>query len=201
MKLYSLPGACSTACQIILLETGADFETIKVDLKEKTLPDGASYLDINPKGQVPALVLDDGTVLTEAAVILQYVADKAGRTDLLPASGSIERYQVLSWVNYIATELHKTFSPLLRPFTPEAYTEQTRTMLLPRVLGRINAQLGTTPYLAGETFSIADAYAFVILSWARVLDFPLEPWPGIISYMGRIAEREAVREAYKLVRP
>lgn len=201
MKLYSVPGSCSTSSHIILLETGAEFELISVDMKEKTLPNGASYLDVNPKGQLPALVLDDGTTLTENAVILQYLADRAERADLLPAHGSMERYQLLSWLNYVATELHKTFSPLMRPFTPEEFRKQTKTMLLPRVLGVLNARLANSAYLAGEEFTIVDAYAFVLLSWSRMTEFALDGWPHIVDYMGRVSERDSVREAYKFARP
>ncbi|MHA7870177.1 MAG: glutathione transferase GstA [Salipiger thiooxidans] len=199
MKLYTMPGACSTACHIMLLEVNADFVSIIVNLRDKTLPDGASYLDVNPKGQVPALLLEDGALLTEVAVILQYLADRFERTDLLASAGTMERYKTLSAVNYIATELHKTFSPLLRPFTPEDFKEQTRNMLLPRVLASLDAQLVHQPYLAGDHFTIADIYAFVVLSWARIANLSLEPWPTLDSYIMRVGARDSIQEAYKSV--
>ena len=193
MKLYYAPGACSTATQIVLAEAGIAAESVKVDLRSKELPGGGSFLAINPKGQVPALVLDDGDVLTEGAVIMQYIADQAGASQLLPPPGSMARYHVLEWVNYVATELHKTFSPLNRPNTPAEFRELTRTMLLPRVFGVLDKRLGENQYLAGDTFTIADAYCFVVMEWTRHLTIDLSAWPNLIAYLNRIRQRPAVK--------
>ena len=195
MQLYHTPGACSTASRIVLEEAGIDVEAVPVNLKDKTLPDGTSYLAVNPKGQVPALVLDDGEVLTEGAVIMQYIADQAPASGLLPPPGSLARYRVLEWTNYVATELHKTFSPLNRPNTPPAFAELTKTALLPRVFGVLDSRLATGDHLAGTRFTIEDAYAFVVLGWARRQDIDLSRWPHIQAYLGRIAARPAVQAA------
>ncbi|MBY2911439.1 glutathione transferase GstA [Rhizobium leguminosarum] len=194
MKLYQVPGACSTASRIVLEEAAIPIDLANVDLRSKILEDGTSYLDVNPKGQVPALVLDDGQILTEAAVIMQYVADQAPASGLLPPPGNFARYRVLEWTNYIATELHKTFSPLNRPNTPAEYRDQTRAMFLPRVFGVLDARLADSSYLAGETFTIADAYAFVVLGWAEKVELDLSAWPRIVAYLQRISERPSVQK-------
>ncbi|MGR6429719.1 glutathione transferase GstA [Rhizobium sp. PAMB 3174] len=194
MKLYEVPGACSTASRIVLEEGGIPVALETVDIRTKNLADGTSYLAVNPKGQVPALVLDDGRILTEGAVIMQYIADQVPDSGLLPPPGSFERYRVLEWTNYIATELHKTFSPLNRPNTPVEYREQTRSMFLPRVFSVLDARLAESPYLAGDTFTIADAYAFVVLGWAKRVDLDLSAWPRIGAYLERIGERPSVRK-------
>ncbi|MGV1822363.1 glutathione transferase GstA [Agrobacterium tumefaciens] len=193
MKLYHTPGACSTASRIVLEEAGIAVEPVEVNLRDKTLPDGTSFLEVNPKGQVPALVLGSGEVLTEGAVIMQYIADQAPASGLLPPPGKIERYRVLEWTNYIATELHKSFSPLNRPNTPPEFREIVKTALLPRVFGVLNQRLAARDYLAGDSFSIADAYAFVILSWTRPQEIDLSAWPNIQTYLKRIADRPAVK--------
>ncbi|MGV1989209.1 glutathione transferase GstA [Agrobacterium sp. 22-221-1] len=194
MKLYQVPGACSTASRIVLEEAAIPVDLVDVDLRTKSLGDGTSYLDVNPKGQVPALVLDNGEVLTEGAVIMQYVADQVPASGLLPPLGEFDRYRVLEWTNYIATELHKTFSPLNRPNTPAEYRDLTRTMFLPRVFGVIEGRLANSPYLAGEAFTIADAYAFVVLGWADRAELDLSAWPAIVAYLKRIGERPSVRK-------
>lgn len=193
MKLYHLPGACSTACHILLTELGQEPELIKVDLATKLLPDGSSYLAVNPKGQVPALVLD-GEILTEAPVIMQYLADQAPQTGLLPPPGSFERYRVLEWLNYIATELHKTFSPLNRPNTPPQYRQVIQDMLLPRVFQVLDRQLADHAYLAVDRFTIVDPYAFVVLNWTKRQNMSLNEYPSIVRYMEQIAERPAVKK-------
>ncbi|MBP1861474.1 glutathione transferase GstA [Rhizobium herbae] len=195
MKLYHAPGACSTASRIVLEEAGIAFETVEVNVRDKTLADGTSFLAINPKGQVPALVLGNGEVLTEGAVIIQYIADQAPESGLLPPPGNLERYRVLEWTNYIATELHKTFSPLMRPNTPPEFAAITKAALLPRVFGVLNDRLAASDYLAGATFSIADAYAFVILGWTKRQEIDLFPWPNIQAYLTRISDRPSVKAA------
>jgi glutathione S-transferase len=193
MQLYHTPGTCSMASRIVLAEAGINADSVVVNLKDKTLPDGNSYLQVNPKGQVPALVLNDGEVLTEGAVILQYIADQAPETGLLPPAGDLARYRVLEWNNYIATELHKTFSPLMRPNTPPEFAEITKTALLPRAFGVLDRRLAMSDYLGGTTFSIADAYAFVILGWTKRLEMDLSTWPNIQTYLKRIESRPAVQ--------
>ncbi|MFG1348666.1 glutathione transferase GstA [Xanthobacter autotrophicus] len=193
MKLYQLPGSCSDASAIVLAEAGILVDLLTVDLREKTLADGSSFLAVNPKGQVPALVLDTGDVLTEGAVILQYLADQAPQTGLLPPHTDLRRYRVLEWLNYIATELHKTFSPLNRPNTPPDFRDLTKTALLPRVFGVLDRRLGESAYLAGDDFTIADAYAFVTLGWAGRQDIDLSSWPNISAYLARVGSRPSVQ--------
>ena len=190
MKLYYTPGACSQAPHIVLREAGTAFEAVKVDLAAKRTESGEDYWQINPKGSVPALELDDGSVLTENAAILQYIGEQ--KSDLLPATG-MKRYRLLEWLTFISTELHKGFGPLWNPATPDAYKETTR-QLLAKKFDYLQEQLGDEPYLTGDTFSLADAYAFVILNWTRIHNIDLSRWPGLTAYVARIAQRPAVRE-------
>jgi glutathione S-transferase len=195
MKLYYAPGACSLAPHIALREAGIPFDLVKVDLIAKRIESGEDYKAINPKGAVPALGLDDGSVLTENAAILQYVADQGGG-DLMPPMMSMKRYRVLEWLNYIATELHKGFGPLWNPATPADYKEATRQALAQK-FDYLQAQVGDGPYLSGADFTIADAYAFVILNWTRVHDIDLSSWPGLAAFSGRVAQRPAVQDALR----
>jgi glutathione S-transferase len=195
MKLYYAPGACSMAPHIALREAGIPFDLVKVDLVAKRTESGEDYKAINPKGAVPALGLDDGSVLTENAAILQYVADQGGG-DLMPPMMSMKRYRVLEWLNYVATELHKGFGPLWNPATPADYKEATRQALAQK-FDYLQAQIGDGPYLTGADFSIADAYAFVILNWTRVHDIDLSRWPGLAAFSGRVAQRPAVQDALR----
>lgn len=193
MKLYYAPGACSLAPHIALRETGLPFDLVKVGLPDKRTEDGEDYKAINPKGAVPALGLDDGSVLTENAAILQYIADQGG-ADLMPPMMSMKRYRVLEWLNYIATELHKGFGPLWNAATPDDVKEATRQALAQK-FDYLEAQIGDGPYLTGPDFTIADAYAFVILSWPRLHGIDLSRWPGLVAFAGRVAQRPAVQEA------
>lgn len=199
MKLYQVPGTCSTASRIVLEEAAIMIDLQDVDLRTKSLQDGTSYLAVNPKGQVPALVLEDGQILTEGAVIMQYVADQAPASGLLPPPGDFARYRVLEWTNYIATELHKTFSPLNRPNTPVEYRELIKSTLLPRVFGVIEARLAENAYLAGDTFTIADAYAYVVLGWAKMAELDLSAWPRISAYLQRVGERPSVQKVVRVL--
>lgn len=194
MKLYLRPGACSLAPHIALHETKRPFDIVKVDLAEKKLEDGSDYLTINPKGQVPALALDNGEILTEAAVILQYIADQAPEADLLPAAASLARYHTLEWVNFVATELHKSFSPLFRPNTPDDYKPMTKEFIAGKFT-LVDRRLADVPYLAGQQYSIADIYCFVMLTWAAAMQIDLEGRPHLQAYNARLAERPAVRDA------
>lgn len=194
MKLYMKPGACSLAPHIALREAGLTFDLVKVDLATKKTEDGGDFLAVNPKGQVPTLAFDDGDVLTENAVILQYIADRAPQAGLLPEAGSAERYRVLEWLNFTATELHKGFSPLFRPTTPDAYKAIARETLAAK-LAVLDRRLAGAPFLAGDRFTVADVYAFVVVGWAKPMGIELSPWPNLAAYMARLAERPAFQAA------
>lgn len=194
MKLYLTPGACSQAPHIALREAGLDFEPVKVDLKAKRLETGEDYKAINPKGSVPALALDDGELLTENAVVLQYIADQAPDSGLIPPAGTMARYRLLEWLNYIATELHKGFGPLFNPASPEEVKTATKALIGGK-FDYVQERLGAGPYLTGETFTVADAYLFVILGWTRIHHIDLARWPGLADYRKRVTERPAVRAA------
>jgi len=193
MKLYLKPGACSLVPHIALREAGLPVELVKVDLASKKLEDGSDYLAINPKGQVPALVLDGGEVLTEVAVLLQYIADQAPAAKLLPAAG-LERYRALSWVNFVSTELHKGFGPLFKPTTPDDYKPVARQALVDKFT-LLDKHLATQAYLADTGFSAADIYCFVVLNWARAVKLEIANLANLAAYHARIAARPAVREA------
>ena len=192
MKLFYAPGACSQAPHIILREAGRAFQAVKVDLKAKRTEAGEDYRAINSKGSVPALALDDGSVLTENAAILQYIADQAGDLDLLPLPSRFERYRVLEWLNYIATELHKGFGPLWHPNTADEGKASTRELIAGK-FDWVQSQLGDRPFLTGEHFTVADAYLFVILGWTRVHAIDLGRWPALAAYAERIGQRPAVQ--------
>jgi len=193
MKLYFSPGACSLAPHIALSELGLSYTLAKVDLRKHALADGTDYTTINPKRYVPLLELDDGTRLSEVAVILQYIADRVPGT-LAPPFGGIERYRVMEWLNFIATELHKQFGPLWYPTTPAATREEQKAKLASR-FEYLAGTLGSQPLVTGATFTIADAYLFTILNWAPTLDIDLSPYPALTQFQGRVAARPAVRRA------
>lgn len=192
MKLYYSPGACSQAVHIVLHETGFSHDSIRVDLKSKTLEDGSDYLRINPKGAVPALDLGDGEVLTENAVILQYLGDRAGSADLFPSLGDFRRYRVLEWLNFVATELHKGFGPLFNPAANDDSKQLARDLLVKK-FDFVERQLGDGPYLMGERFTLADAYLFVMLGWTRSQRIDLGGSPNLTAYRQRMEQRPSVR--------
>jgi len=193
MKLYLTPGACSLSPHIVLHEAGLTFDTERVDLRDKTTSGGANFKDINPKGQVPTLQLDDGEILTEGAVIVQYLADLAPGTDLAPPAGTRERYRLQEWLNYIAAEVHKAYSPLFRPLTDEQGAA-ARAHILTRV-AHIDTVLANRTWLMGDTFTVADAYLFTVLSWSRMAKVDLSAYPNVTAYLGRVAERPGVQKA------
>ena len=193
MKLYYSPGACSQAPHIVLREAGLAFDLAKVDLATKRLDTGEDYLAINPKGAVPALELDDGAILTENAVVLQYIADRAPAAALIPPFGTIARYRLLEWLNFIATELHKGFAPLFHPSGREE--ERAARAALERRFAYLAAELADGPYLTGAGFTIADAYLFVVLRWARIFHIDLARWPPLAAFVARVGERPAVHAA------
>jgi len=195
MKLYYAPGACSQAPHIALRELGLEFEAVAVDLARHTLPDGSDFRKINPKGYVPLLELDDGNRLTEASVILQYLADRKPGS-LAPAPGTLERYRLMEWLSFIATELHKGFGPLWNPQT-SADARQRAIAALGNRFGFAAEALARQHYLMGSAFSIADAYLFVILGWAGHHKLDLSAWPALVQFRARIAERPAVQAALK----
>jgi glutathione S-transferase len=196
MKLYVSPGACSLAPHIALIAAGLPFSVERVSLKTKAIASGGDFRDINDKGSVPALVLDDGKVLTEAVVLLQYIADQAPAAGLAPAYGSVERYRVMEWLNYIAMELHKRFTPI---FTPGC-TEEGRTAAwaaLAHPLNYLARKLEGGAFLTGESFTIADAYLFTVLNWAGFAKFSLADWPALQAYQARVGALPAVQEALR----
>jgi glutathione S-transferase len=195
MKLYYAPAACSLAPHIALREAGLPHVLVRVDLATHRLADGTDYRTINPKGYVPALELDDGTRLTEAGAVLQYIADRKPGT-LAPAFGSMERYRLMEWLNFIATEVHKGFAPLWKPDLPDAY----RSHVVKSLGGRfdfIAPVLEQREFLAGDTFSIADAYLFAVLSWSDHLKVDLARWPSLGRFLERVASRPQVRQALR----
>jgi len=196
MKLYYYPGACSMAVHIALREAGIPFDLEKVDLAKHQTADGKDFYKINPKGYVPALRLDDGQVLTEDAVLLQYVADQKPASSLAPKAGTMERYRLMEWLNFISSEVHKTLGALFNPkITPEWKNNQVA--LFSRRCDFLVQQLGGKPYLTGDKFTIADAYLFTILGWANFFKLDMSKWPALTDYAGRIATRPAVKEAMK----
>ena len=196
MKLYFAPGACSLSSHIMLQESGAKFETEQVDLKAKTTKSGGNYRTVNPKGSVPALQLDNGEVLTEAAVIAQYVADKNPGAKLAPAAGTPERYRLQEWLNYVASEVHKGFSPLFNPKAPDEWKAVVKELIATR-FDYLTTALKDKSYLMGEAFSAADAYLFTILNWTFPTKIDLGKWPVLKAYYDRIAARPAVQAAMK----
>ena len=196
MKLYFSPGTCSFARHIILRETNTPFTAVKTDIRAKTVEDGSDFFKVNPNGYVPALMLDDGTILTEASVIVQYIADKAGATQLAPANGTLARYKLMSWLNFVATEVHKGFAPLFNPKMPA----EGKAVVTERLLDRIkflDGHLAKSAYIAGDSFTLPDAYLFTVLQWARGLKIDLSPFPHVVSYLDRIRVRPAVEGAMR----
>lgn len=196
MKLYYSPGACSLSPHIALREAGLNFELVQVDLASKKTASGQNYLEINPAGYVPCLQLDDGRMLTEGPAILQYVADQAPGKLLAPANGSFERYHLQQWLNFISTELHKSFSPLFNPAASEDWKNAVRQTIAAR-LGVVATRLKDAPYLLGDSLSVADIYLFVVLGWAAYVNLDLSPWPALQAFMGRVGGREAVQAALR----
>jgi glutathione S-transferase len=196
MKLYYSPGACSLSPHIALREAGLDFEAIQVDLGAKTTKAGADYRKINPKGAVPALEIDGGQVLTEGSAIVQYIADKKPGSKLAPVAGSTERYRLQEWLNYIASEIHKGFSPLFNPKAPDEWKSAVKDMLAGK-FDYLSKQLDGKSYLMGDTFTVADGYLFTILSWAKGMSIDLAKWPVLQAYLARVAARPAVNAALK----
>ena len=196
MKLYFSPGACSLSPHIILHETGLPFTLEKVDLGSKKTASGVDFTSINPKGYVPALETDEGVLLTEGPAIVQYLADKVPAKNLAPAIGSIERYQMMSWLNFIGTEIHKNYSPLFNPASSDESKQGAKASLTKRY-GYIERMLEGREYLVGTQFSVADGYLFVVTNWAGFLKLDMTSFPNIGAFQKRIAARPAVQQAMK----
>lgn len=193
MKLYFSPGACSLSPHIVVHEAGlADrVAIVKTDIRAKKTADGRDFLAINPMGYVPALELDDGTVLTEGPAIVQYLADQAPAAGLAPANGTVARYRLQGWLNFISTELHKAWSPLWNKAAPAELHADSRQRI-DRRFNDLKAVLERQPFLMGDAFSVADAYLFTIANWGQWTGVDLAQWPWIAAYHARIAARPAV---------
>lgn len=196
MKLYYAPGACSLSPHIVLREAGYDPELVKVDLRTKKTADGGDFLKINPTGYVPVLELDDGSLLTEGPAIVQYIADLKPAAGLAPANGSRARYDLQSWLNFVSTELHKSYSPLFKPDSTDDQKNAARALLDRRYAYMAEVMAGRD-YLVGNSFSVADAYFFVVNSWAAYVKVDLSGWPSVVEFQKRIAARPGVQAALK----
>jgi len=195
MKLYYAPGACSLSPHIALLEAGLAYDLVKVDLREKKLANGDDFLKVNPKGQVPALALDSGELVTEGPVIVQMIADRAKDKNLAPARDSAERYKLMEWLNYITTELHKNLGPMFSP----VLGDDAKAFFKDRAMAKfkyLNSQLAGSDYLMGKQFTVADGYLFTMLMWATErLGFDLSGLSNLMAYKARVAARPKVKEA------
>ncbi len=196
VKLYFSPGACSLSPHIVLREAGLAFDLEQVDLQTKKLKSGGDFLKINPKGQVPVLKLDNGEILTEGPAIVQYIADQKPETGLAPKAGTMPRYRLQEWLNFVTSELHKVFAPLFRPNTPEEFVKITKENLANK-FNFLDKELGKRPYLMGDKFTVPDAYAFTVVGWSKYKDIDLSRWPNLKAYMDRVAARPKVQEAMK----
>ncbi|MBL8328016.1 MAG: glutathione transferase GstA [Rubrivivax sp.] len=196
MKLYYSPGACSLSPHIVLHEAGIPFQAVMASTKTHKLADGTDYYTINPKGYVPLLELDSGERLSEGPVIVQYIADQAPASGLAPANGTLARYRLQEWLNFITSELHKSFSPLFNAAMPE----EGKAIYREKLMGRfkwIEEQLEGRDYLMGASFSVADAYLFTVAGWGKYVGVDITGLPRLSAYMARVAARPAVQAALK----
>lgn len=192
MKLYHEVRGCSLAVDIVARELGIPLELIWVDVPRKKLPDGTNYHWINPKGQVPTLELPDGQHLSEGAVIMQYLADQCPGTDMIAPAGTLQRYRIMEWMSFIASDLHKAgFMPLIKKVTPADYRPIARQLVLNR-LQWLNDHLADRDYLTGSTFTIADAHCYTIAMWTAYQGIDVSPWPHLQAYLARIGARPSV---------
>ncbi|MGV3635916.1 MAG: glutathione transferase GstA [Pseudorhodoplanes sp.] len=203
MKLYFSPGACSLAVNIALHEAGIPFDLERVDNKAKVTKSGENFWDVNPKGVVPVLKLDNGETLTEVTTLLQYVADQKPAAGLMPKAATMDHYRALEWLSFIATELHKQFTPLFKDGTPGDYRLIAKENVL-KAFKHIDAHLAGRQWLAGGSYSIADIYLFTVSNWARFQEIDIAQWPNIEALRTRIRARPQVIEAMKaegLIKP
>lgn len=196
MKLYYSPGACSLSPHIVLREAGLAFQPVMTSTKTHKLQDGTDYYTINPRGYVPLLELDNGERLSEGPAIVQYIADQVPAKKLAPAVGTMARSRMQEWLNFTTSELHKGFSPLFNPATPDDYKTLVKAKLLDRFQW-VDAQLEGKDYALGSDFSVADAYLFTVTSWAPHVGVDLAPFKNVAAFMKRMAARPAVQEAMK----
>lgn len=196
MKLFFSPGACSLAPHIVLREVGATFSLEKVDTAAHRTASGVDYYSITPKGQVPLLQLDDGTLLSEGPVIAQFIADQAAHTQIMPAAGSVARYRIMEWQNYITSELHKSFAPLFNAAFDTA-AKGLHAQLLRKKFEWVDASLSDSPYLTGADFTAADAYLFTVTNWAMYVSLDLSDLKHLQAFLARVAARPAVQAAMK----
>lgn len=196
MRLYFFPGACSMSPHIVLREAGLAFDLERVDPKTKKTAGGVDFFSVNPKGMVPVIELDNGERLTEGPAIVQYIADRKPDSGLAPANGTLERARLQEWLNYITSELHKNFTPLFKPDTPEAYKAIAKANLENR-FSYVDKQLAGRQYLMGDAFTVADAYMFTVVNWSRFHKFDMATWPNLAAYMERVRARPKVQEAMK----
>ena len=192
MKLFHEVRGCSLAVDIVARELAIPLDLIWVDVPRKLLPDGSDYYKVNPKGQVPALELPDGQFLTEGSVIMQYLADQHPQSGMIAPAGSLERYRIMEWMSFIASDLHKGgFMPLFKKTTPADYRPIARQLVLTR-LQWLNAHLADREYLTGSAFTIADAHCYTIAMWTEYHDIDVSPWPHLKAYLARISARPSV---------
>jgi len=196
VKLYYSAGACLLAAHISLEEAGLKYEAISAPTKTKVLPDGSDYRKVNPLGYVPYLVLDDGTGLRECAIVCQYIADQAPDRKLIPACGTMARYELQMWMHFTSTEIHKNFSPLFNPSMPNEAKKFSTDKLTER-LRWVDEQLAGKQYLMGNDFTVADAYLFVVSGWAKPLHLDLSALKNLAAWRERVAARPAVQRAMK----
>lgn len=196
MKLYYSKGACSLSPHIVLVEAGLPFTLESVDLATHKTAHGVDYLTVNSKGAVPALALDDGRLLTEGPAIVQYLADQKPESGLAPRAGTFERYQLAEILNYLTSEVHKSFSPLFNPEASADWKAASKTALAKK-FDWLTGFLGAKPFLLGNTFTVADAYLFTLLSWSGHVGIELARWPVLSAYHSRIAQRPKVQQALR----
>jgi glutathione S-transferase len=194
MKLYFSPGACSLASHIVLREAGLPFELVRVDTGVHKLKDGTDYYSINPKGYVPAIQLDDGQLLTEGAALLQYLGDLAPASGLIPKAGTMERFRENEWLTFVSSEIHKGYSPLFNKDLKDDAKAVLRAKLEKR-LASLDAHFATHKYLMGDSFTVADAYLYTVISWSGAVGIDISQWKNLSDYRQRVADRPKVREA------
>ncbi len=194
MKLYYTPGACSLAPHIVAREAGLPISLEKVDLSKHLTETGENFRTINPKGYVPAIALKDGSLLTEAAAIIQYLADQQPAANLAPANGTTERYRLIEWLTFISSEIHKGFGPLWNPATPDSVKASAKERLASR-FAYLDEILSRQPFLMGETFTIADAYLFTVVNWTNIHAIDISSFKNLSAFQARVASRPKVQEA------
>ncbi len=196
MKLYYSPGACSLSPHIVAREAGLTLDLVKTDLKTKKTDAGADFTAVNGKGSVPVLQLDNGQILTEGPAIVQYLADQAPASGLAPAAGTMERYRVQEWLNFITSEIHKSFSPLFNPAASADWKEAAKANLAKR-FEFVAKSLEGKSYLMGEQFTVADAYLFTVANWGQWVGVDIGQWPNLKAHHARVAARPKVQETLK----